>query len=44
LLHKIPANACFFLFYEFFRQVLRVQDSPPTVPPTAKAPKAAASH
>jgi hypothetical protein len=26
LLHKVPANACFFLFYEFFRQVLRVQD------------------
>uniref|UniRef100_A0A7S4AXD9 Mitochondrial carrier protein n=1 Tax=Pseudo-nitzschia australis TaxID=44445 RepID=A0A7S4AXD9_9STRA len=26
LLHKIPANSFFFLFYEFFRSVLRVQD------------------
>ena len=26
LLHKIPANAFFFLFYEFFRSVLGVQD------------------
>lgn len=26
LLHKVPANAFFFLFYEFFRSVLRVLD------------------
>jgi Mitochondrial carrier protein len=26
LMHKIPANACFFLFYEFFRKALLVQD------------------
>ncbi|KAL3907369.1 MAG: hypothetical protein SGILL_008906, partial [Bacillariaceae sp.] len=26
LLHKVPANSFFFLFYEFFRSVLRVQD------------------
>mmetsp|Transcript_2820 Transcript_2820/g.7748 ORF Transcript_2820/g.7748 Transcript_2820/m.7748 type:complete len:393 (+) Transcript_2820:88-1266(+) len=26
LLHKVPANAFFFFFYEFFRSVLRVQD------------------
>lgn len=26
LMHKIPANACFFLFYEFFRSVLQVED------------------
>eukprot|EP00980_Cylindrotheca_fusiformis_P006984 scaffold1469_cov119-Cylindrotheca_fusiformis.AAC.28 len=26
LLHKVPANACFFLFYEFFRSALRVDD------------------
>ena len=26
LLHKVPANAFFFLFYEFFRSVLKVQD------------------
>jgi len=26
LIHKVPANAFFFLFYEFFRSVLSVQD------------------
>mmetsp|Transcript_9596 Transcript_9596/g.17318 ORF Transcript_9596/g.17318 Transcript_9596/m.17318 type:complete len:190 (+) Transcript_9596:716-1285(+) len=26
LMHKIPANGCFFLFYEFFRRVLRCED------------------
>mmetsp|Transcript_12485 Transcript_12485/g.30057 ORF Transcript_12485/g.30057 Transcript_12485/m.30057 type:complete len:252 (+) Transcript_12485:2960-3715(+) len=26
LLHKVPANAFFFLFYELFRSILRVQD------------------
>jgi hypothetical protein len=26
LLHKVPANAFFFFFYEFFRTVLRVED------------------
>ena len=26
LMHKVPANACFFLFYEFFRTVLKVDD------------------
>ncbi|VEU36557.1 unnamed protein product [Pseudo-nitzschia multistriata] len=26
LLHKVPANSFFFLFYEFFRSILRVQD------------------
>jgi len=25
LIHKIPANGCFFVFYEFFRRVLRVE-------------------
>ncbi len=25
LMHKIPANGCFFVFYEFFRRVLRVE-------------------
>ena len=25
LMHKIPANGCFFLFYEFFRRALRVE-------------------
>jgi solute carrier family 25 S-adenosylmethionine transporter 26 len=29
LLHKIPANAFFFLFYEVFRTLLRVQDDDP---------------
>ena len=32
LLHKVPANAFFFLFYEFFRTVLRVQDDNAVVP------------
>lgn len=27
LIQKIPANGAFFLFYEFFRRVLRVEDS-----------------
>ena len=27
LCHKIPANATFFVWYEFFRRVLRVEDS-----------------
>lgn len=25
LMHKIPANGCFFVFYEFFRRVLKVE-------------------
>jgi len=25
LLHKVPANGCFFLFYEFFKRLLRVE-------------------
>jgi len=25
LMHKIPANGCFFVFYEFFRRVLRAE-------------------
>ena len=25
LIHKIPANGCFFVFYEFFRRVLKVE-------------------
>ena len=25
LMHKIPANGCFFVFYEFFRRVLQVE-------------------
>mmetsp|Transcript_19517 Transcript_19517/g.28917 ORF Transcript_19517/g.28917 Transcript_19517/m.28917 type:complete len:382 (-) Transcript_19517:227-1372(-) len=25
LMHKIPANGCFFVFYEFFRRALRVE-------------------
>jgi hypothetical protein len=29
LLHKVPANAFFFLFYEFFRSLLNVHDDPP---------------
>jgi solute carrier family 25 S-adenosylmethionine transporter 26 len=31
LLHKIPANAFFFLFYEFFRSVLNVEDDISTI-------------
>lgn len=27
LIHKIPANAAFFVFYELFRRILRVEDS-----------------
>eukprot|EP00934_Nitzschia_sp_Nitz4_P003134 Nitzschia sp. Nitz4//scaffold18_size181773//44679//45938//NITZ4_001903-RA/size181773-snap-gene-0.271-mRNA-1//-1//CDS//3329539975//3124//frame0 len=27
LLHKVPANACFFLFYEVFRSLLQVRDT-----------------
>lgn len=26
LMHKIPANGCFFVFYEFFRRVLRCEE------------------
>uniref|UniRef100_A0A7S3V944 Mitochondrial carrier protein n=1 Tax=Chaetoceros debilis TaxID=122233 RepID=A0A7S3V944_9STRA len=26
LIHKVPANACFFVFYEFFRRVLGAED------------------
>lgn len=26
LVHKVPANAFFFFFYEFFKQVLRVEE------------------
>lgn len=25
LMHKVPANGCFFLFYEFFKRLLRVE-------------------
>lgn len=34
LLHKVPANAFFFFFYEFFRTVLRVEDD--VTPATTK--------
>lgn len=27
LIHKIPANGAFFVFYELFRRILRVDDS-----------------
>lgn len=27
LIHKIPANGAFFVFYEFFRRVLKVEDT-----------------
>mmetsp|Transcript_29000 Transcript_29000/g.78485 ORF Transcript_29000/g.78485 Transcript_29000/m.78485 type:complete len:402 (+) Transcript_29000:145-1350(+) len=37
LLHKVPANSFFFLFYEFFRSVLRVQDDATVA--TAKSSK-----
>lgn len=36
LMHKVPANAFFFFFYEFFRTVLRVDDDA-TSAPTQKA-------
>lgn len=29
LMQKIPANGCFFVFYEFFRRVLRVEECAP---------------
>lgn len=34
LLHKVPANGCFFVFYEFFRRCLHAQ--PKVVPPETK--------
>eukprot|EP00533_Pseudo-nitzschia_delicatissima_P008805 CAMPEP_0116107276 /NCGR_PEP_ID=MMETSP0327-20121206/16138_1 /TAXON_ID=44447 /ORGANISM="Pseudo-nitzschia delicatissima, Strain B596" /LENGTH=363 /DNA_ID=CAMNT_0003600055 /DNA_START=215 /DNA_END=1306 /DNA_ORIENTATION=+ len=36
LMHKVPANAFFFFFYEFFRTVLKVDDDA-TFAPTQKA-------
>jgi hypothetical protein len=30
LLHKVPANGAFFLFYEFFRRLLHVADGTST--------------
>ena len=36
LLHKVPANAFFFLFYEFFRSVLQVNDDAATKNANAK--------
>jgi Mitochondrial carrier protein len=43
LLHKVPANAFFFLFYEVFRRVLRVTDAVPVRQPPTKR-RLAANH
>jgi hypothetical protein len=39
LLHKVPANAFFFLFYEVFRRLLRVSDAQVAAGETASATK-----